>query len=175
MLEQATNHFDTVPAPPRRHQMRVDIAQTGRLPAMPHFFSTVVTRQGAATEVYYELTGVFHGRYQSSPQFKVAWQHYTRVRYSADVAVTRRVQKVLRRAKIVPVRMRYVATVHLLGEGGDVRAMRHVVQAELTDQDVEFLLEQGMLRVLYDGRKDRSDKYKATIYGLTPLQNRVPV
>lgn len=152
--------------------MRVMNPEAGILPNIPHFFSTVVTRQGADDGCYYELTGVYHRRYPSLPAFKAAWQQMTRRFHPAPVAVEKRVRKVLWRAQVPAYRFRYAACVHLFDEAGQVRAMRHVAQVTLADADVDFLLGQGMLRLLYDGRRDKSDKHKAIIYGLAPLQNR---
>ena len=147
-----------------------------RLPSLPHYFSTLVFRDGAREKEYYELSARYHGVYRSSERFKLQWQRVTRILYTAEEAVQKRTRAVLWRSRIRPASSpRYMAVVHFVDSLWQVRAMRHVTSVTITDSDFDFLLAEKFVRrvPIRQPYENRQELHRAVIFGLAPLAARV--
>ncbi len=149
----------------------------GKLPNIPHYFSTLILREHEGVDQYYELKAKYHGTYASSKQFRVGWQYYTRVLHDAEEAIRLRTVKVLQRSDVSVLHFKYMATVNFYEPGvtgGTVRAMRHISRVRLSDFGFITLYDNKMLRLLHEGEQGTTsqEKIRAMIYGLSPLQAR---
>jgi hypothetical protein len=150
----------------------------GKLPNIPHHFSTLILREHDGVDQYYELKAKYHGTYASSTQFKVGWQYYTRVLNDAEAAIRLRTVKVLKRSDVSVLQFKYMATVKFYDpgtKGQEVRAMRHISRVVLSDFGFITLYDNGMLRLLHEGESGSTsqEKVRAMIYGLSPFQARI--
>jgi hypothetical protein len=145
-----------------------------QLPSMPHYFSTLVFREGAGEIEYYELNAKFHGAYRSSWRFKKHWEQVTRRLNTPRDAVWLRTRAVLWRAHIRAENFRPLAVVHLLNKEGTVYAMRHVSGVTVSDSAFDMLLQNKQIRRV-STKDDGSpkEKIRAVIFGLAPLIARV--
>ncbi len=145
---------------------------SGKLPAGNHQFSTVIFREGDDEAHYYELKYRFHGRYKSSPLFNQVWERMIRPLKSVGEAVTWRTRKVLKRANIVPLEVKYMTTAVIPAEGTKPARTRHITAVKLEANDFFRLERDGMLRLLYRGVATKHDKIRDSLFDLTPLLNR---
>ena len=151
-----------------------DPVTESRLPNIPHYFSTLVFREGSGEKEYYELSAKFHGKHRSSDRFSLRWKKVTRILHAAPEAIWLRTRAVLWRARIRADKFRYMAVVQFLDQKSNVRAMRHVSSVTVSDADFDFLLSEKLIRrVPVTQKATREEQYRAVIFGLTPLQARL--